>query len=1191
MKRKILSVFLTLCMLLSLGLTAFAEEIEFVKNGDFETVNGSAFPSWGVSGGAWGKEFSVSDDAHGGKNALRITTEGNVYAYTRVSGLTPGVEYTINGYVKLLEAPTADDGGAAVKLEYFKGGEYVTGGAVRFYNGKVGEWAPVAYTFECPENADGADILLRVLKGGDVLWDDFSMVGEKAAEKEVVIEAETEEAEFFTNGSFEETSGDSAKSWATSGGKWGKEFTVSDDAKEGENALRITTEGNAYASAKITGLIPGVEYTINGYVKLLTAPSSDDSGAAIKLEYFKEGTYVTGGAIKFYNSKVGEWATFAHTFECPENVDSAEVLVRVLKGGDVLWDGFSMVGKKLVSGSAGQDAVEESNVEVLPALAGHANLISGATFEALDENGKVPGAQTYKSDMSEWLSIVDNATRGGKVLYIHDDVSVNNPWMCFEVPVSPGARYQLHGWILGSSANLGSPGMKMEYYNADGKIQGDETRLMGAYDKDAWQEFAQVVDVPLKDIAKAKVYIRLYGAGEIYWDNLDFYMVREASRFTSDSGFFYYRDETKGKAAVTLNTITYPDFAGNTVVFKLLDGETVLAEKTEPAQAGEIVWNYSPLLMTEVEKSYTLRFEYINAAGQVLESQNKEVLVYNRPTNLTKDGQVLDANGNIIFPVMGYHAYPSSFARAKEMGMNVQQCVHQSKDLANVQAVLEQAKKDGVMLLIPLYANMLPAGHPDNQELNKTCIEAVKDHPNLLGYMVMDEPFGHTADVGGPEAMYKVLQDSYKFIRQHDKEHLIFITETNMQYVELTGHCCDILSVDPYIGAKTQQIGRKVSDDVSGAIREVETRKPVWSIVQAWPWDGDTGGEVYEPTANDIRSFLYQALISGAKGLGYYEVQNLSDSSVSKIWERELAKGITYFNENEWEDAKKAFITGEYPTFAQNTDESSPVWYKVFVKGNDLYAVVINREDKVNTVSIPLTSIDGSVTIGSFTAVADEISGIASFSGNGTLTATLSEAQVVRYRLTVRDDLSGLTTSKFNDIYNYGWAKRAIDTLYQKGIANAKGVTCFAPGEQITRGDFAMFLIKTLGLTAEGTDNFADVNPNAEYADAIRIGRALGILKGTDGVNYLPETPISRQDLMVICARGMRLVKELEAGDASQFADAASIADYAVADIAAMVRASIVNGYEDGTVRPLGNTTRAEAAVIMDRIMTWDTGL
>ncbi|MBR2471721.1 MAG: S-layer homology domain-containing protein, partial [Clostridia bacterium] len=37
--------------------------------------------------------------------------------------------------------------------------------------------------------------------------------------------------------------------------------------------------------------------------------------------------------------------------------------------------------------------------------------------------------------------------------------------------------------------------------------------------------------------------------------------------------------------------------------------------------------------------------------------------------------------------------------------------------------------------------------------------------------------------------------------------------------------------------------------------------------------------------------------------------------------------------------------------------------------------------------------------------------------------------------------------------------------------------------------------------------------------------------------------------------------------------------------IAAMVRESIVKGNPDGTVNPLGNTTRAEAAVIMSRIL------
>lgn len=1192
MVKKFSCVLLTLCMLFSLGITAYAEKTEFVKNGGFETIKDNTASSWGVSGGTWGTEFSVSTDAHAGKSALRINTEGNAYAYSRISDLVPGKEYTLNGYIKMLAASEGDESGAAIKTEFFKEGKHAKTGAIKFYGGKVGEWTSFAYTFACPEEADSADVLLRVLKGGDILWDDISMVGEKPEKQEVVIEGETEEVEFFTNGSFEETSGDSAKNWATSGGKWGTEFKVEADAKEGQNALHITSDANVYVSHKIRGIIPGIEYTINGYVKLLAAPSAPDAGPAIKLEYFKEGKYAKSGVIKFYSGKIGQWTPFEYTFECPEDVDSAEVLVRVVKGGDVLWDSLSMVGLTLKTGSAGQTAEEEAVVELMSAVAGADNLIPGGNFETLDENGKIPGANTYKNDLSQWITIEDNAERGGKVLHIQDEEYTNNPWICFEVPVMAGAKYQLSGWMQRVSTGSGStPGMKVEYYDKNGKSAGEETRLMGGVKEGPWTQLAQIVAVPLKEIATAKVYVRLYGAGDLYWDDLSFYMVEKAAYFEVDSGFFYYRDEEKGKAEITVNTITYPEFEGNRVDVKLLDGETVLDQISVPAQQEPIVWRYSTLLMKEVEKSYTMRVEYFDKNGALLEKQDKEVIIYNRPKTLTKQGQVLNDDGTVFYPVFGYHGYASNYAKAKELGINLQQCVHHAKDLEWVKKALDQAQAAGIKLLVPLYSNVKPAAHPDNIETSIKAIQAIKDHPALLGYMVMDEPFGHTADVGGVAAMYQLLQDSYKLIRQYDKENLIYMVETNMNHVERAGHCCDILAVDPYIGKNVALRGSWVSKDVAGAISESENRRPVWSLVQAWPWDGDTGGPVYLPDANDIRSFLYQSLIVGANAVGYYEIENLSNASEPKIWERPFAEGINYFNQNEWEDAKKAFITGEYPTFAQNTDADAAVWYKVFVKGKDLYAVVINREDKENTVNIPLTSIDGTVTIGNFTAEADPISKIASFSGKGTLTATLSAAQTVRFKLTVSEDLSGLTTSKFSDIYNYGWAKKAIDTLYQKGIANAKGISCFAPGEQITRGDFAMFLIKTLGLTAEGGDNFADVNPNAEYADSIRIGKKLGILKGTDGINYLPETQISRQDLMVICARGMRLKKELEAGDSTQFADAASIADYAALDIAAMVRANIVKGYEDGTIRPLGNTTRAEAAVIMERIMTWDKGL
>ena len=55
--------------------------------------------------------------------------------------------------------------------------------------------------------------------------------------------------------------------------------------------------------------------------------------------------------------------------------------------------------------------------------------------------------------------------------------------------------------------------------------------------------------------------------------------------------------------------------------------------------------------------------------------------------------------------------------------------------------------------------------------------------------------------------------------------------------------------------------------------------------------------------------------------------------------------------------------------------------------------------------------------------------------------------------------------------------------------------------------------------------------------------------------------------------------------DLSAFADSGIIADYASGHVSAMVAEGLVKGNADGTINPLGNTTRAEAAVIMQRIL------
>ena len=75
----------------------------------------------------------------------------------------------------------------------------------------------------------------------------------------------------------------------------------------------------------------------------------------------------------------------------------------------------------------------------------------------------------------------------------------------------------------------------------------------------------------------------------------------------------------------------------------------------------------------------------------------------------------------------------------------------------------------------------------------------------------------------------------------------------------------------------------------------------------------------------------------------------------------------------------------------------------------------------------------------------------------------------------------------------------------------------------------------------------------------------------------------------MICARGMRLAGKLsEQGNTetiSGFIDSHLLADYAAEDMAAMVNLGIIKGNADGTLNPRGNATRAEAAVIMSRLL------
>lgn len=178
------------------------------------------------------------------------------------------------------------------------------------------------------------------------------------------------------------------------------------------------------------------------------------------------------------------------------------------------------------------------------------------------------------------------------------------------------------------------------------------------------------------------------------------------------------------------------------------------------------------------------------------------------------------------------------------------------------------------------------------------------------------------------------------------------------------------------------------------------------------------------------------------------------------------------------------------------------------------------------------------------------------------------------------------TTEKFIDLDNYAWAKEYIYKLSDAGIIKGISDTEFGPANEIRRGDFMLILARMLEINDPFTENFADVPEGSYYYDAIGSAKAAGIAQGS-GENFMPENPITRQDLItlayrVLVDRGM-IEETTDTTVLDQFADKGNISEYALAPLASMVAQGIIQG-ADGYVNPTNTATRAEVAVMCARI-------
>ena len=199
---------------------------------------------------------------------------------------------------------------------------------------------------------------------------------------------------------------------------------------------------------------------------------------------------------------------------------------------------------------------------------------------------------------------------------------------------------------------------------------------------------------------------------------------------------------------------------------------------------------------------------------------------------------------------------------------------------------------------------------------------------------------------------------------------------------------------------------------------------------------------------------------------------------------------------------------------------------------------------------------------------------------DGTYTFTMPNGQVT---VTVTFEQAPLP---FPDVAEGDWFYDAVRYAYETGLMDGVGDSLFAPNSETTRAQLVTILYRLAGEPEPGGDSgFSDVAAGIWYTDAVAWAAANGIVNGVSETEFAPGKDITREQLATILFRyaESKGYDVSTRADLSAYPDADQIQSYAAESVAWAVAEGLIQGFEDNTLRPAGNATRAQIATILMR--------
>lgn len=176
---------------------------------------------------------------------------------------------------------------------------------------------------------------------------------------------------------------------------------------------------------------------------------------------------------------------------------------------------------------------------------------------------------------------------------------------------------------------------------------------------------------------------------------------------------------------------------------------------------------------------------------------------------------------------------------------------------------------------------------------------------------------------------------------------------------------------------------------------------------------------------------------------------------------------------------------------------------------------------------------------------------------------------------------SGAQAHGYTDIAGH-WAESAIVKAAGRGLIDGYADGTFRPNAAISRADYAVLLVRALGLKAGASaTRFADIPTGSAYAGEVAAAYDAGLIRGAGQNRFAPNAHLSREQLAVLLVRAYAYKTNGDAktsgGGQPTFKDVADISAWALNDVSKAVGLGLMNGRGGNRFMPLATVTRAEA--------------